>query len=159
MSRSAAETLCLNRPHEIQHLLSITSPGDEKPIQGFQNIKNRLWLRFSDDSEPTPYGPKRKHVEKAIEFGRKCQSMGGTLLIHCEAGVSRSTGMAFVILCDHMGVTKEEAAMEEVFRIRSQSHPNLMVVTHADDILGRRGAMVRMAERARIPTSPYKIVG
>jgi predicted protein tyrosine phosphatase len=51
-----------------------------------------------------------------------------------------------------MGITKEMEAMSEVFNIRLQAHPNLIIATHGDALLRRNGAMIKAAERARVST-------
>ncbi|HDN26840.1 MAG TPA: hypothetical protein ENG03_07045 [Thioploca sp.] len=62
------------------------------------------------------------------------------LLVHCHAGVSRSTAVACAVLCQH-GLTPSQA-VKYVVSIRPQAHPNKYVLTLFDDILGLKGELV-----------------
>lgn len=150
VSRHSAEQLCSNRPESIAHLISITGAKQQKPIRGFKNIKSSLWLKFDDLNEKKHACPKREHVEKIVEFGRKIRDTEGTVLIHCEAGISRSTAAAFVILCDLLGPGKEEEAMQQVANNRPMLHPNKIICEYGDRILNRNGRMIRICDFARI---------
>ena len=68
------------------------------------------------------------------------------MLIHCLAGISRSTASAFITACVHNPDADEE---EIALAIRSASptaSPNLRLVSHADALLGRNGRMTRAVE-------------
>jgi predicted protein tyrosine phosphatase len=64
------------------------------------------------------------------------------MVIHCFAGISRSTAGAFIALC-HLAPETDE--MELALRIRQSSRvasPNPKLVELADGVLGRDGRMV-----------------
>jgi len=84
----------------------------------------------------------RDQVGEVIEFGRRLRG-GDHLLIHCMAGVSRSTACALAILTAHFGPGSERTAAETVRALRRQARPNRLIVTHADAILERQGALVQ----------------
>jgi predicted protein tyrosine phosphatase len=65
------------------------------------------------------------------------------MLIHCWAGISRSTAAAYTALClFRPGAAEEELAFE--LRAASPSAtPNKLIVSLADDVLGRNGRMVK----------------
>jgi predicted protein tyrosine phosphatase len=68
------------------------------------------------------------------------------VVVHCFAGISRSTAAAFSGLC---AVRPDLDEAEIAWRLRSrspQATPNLRIVTLADLILGRGGRMVRAVE-------------
>jgi predicted protein tyrosine phosphatase len=62
------------------------------------------------------------------------------LLVHCLAGVSRSTAVACGVLCQH-GFTPLEA-MQYVLKIRPQAKPNPYILKLFDEILGFDGQLV-----------------
>lgn len=64
------------------------------------------------------------------------------LVVHCWAGISRSTAAAFIVMCANNEPGKE-ALIASVLRDASPSAtPNALMVQIADDVLGRRGRMV-----------------
>ena len=79
-------------------------------------------------------------VADTLDFGRK--HLGASLLIHCNAGVARSTAAALAILCDRLGPGREQEALDEMLRLRPIAVPNLLMVQHTDNLLGRGGALV-----------------
>lgn len=61
------------------------------------------------------------------------------LLVHCQAGISRSTAVACGVLCQH-GLSPSEA-IPFVLSIRPQAQPNLHVLRLFDEILGLEGKL------------------
>lgn len=96
-----------------------------------------------DPHHPTP--PRRRHVRDGLHFARA--HAGRLLLIHCYAGVSRSTALAYAILIDQHGAVGAEAAMlDRLLALRPQACPNRLMVRYADQLLGCRGRMIRAVE-------------
>lgn len=85
--------------------------------------------------------PSPEHVGRIIEFARRWDRRGN-LLIHCMAGVSRSTAAAMLILAaTSPGL---EIPIARLIRDRAPwADPNLRIVELGDQLLGRRGALVR----------------
>lgn len=100
-----------------------------------------LVLRFEDlDSAVTGIRtPAREDVVAALNFSKEIE---GPLLIHCYAGISRSTGIALSIIAARMGPGREGEALSQLLAIRPEAVPNLMIVEHADEILGRTGRLL-----------------
>ncbi len=89
--------------------------------------------------------PGEAHVRELLEFVQ-AWDRAQPLLIHCYAGVSRSTAAAFVSLCA-LQPQRDEAELAQLIRERSPTAtPNLKFVQHADKILGRGGKMVSAIE-------------
>jgi predicted protein tyrosine phosphatase len=67
---------------------------------------------------------------------------GSPLVVHCFAGISRSTAAAFVSVCA-LNPDREELAVARALRDASSTAcPNLRIVALADAVLGRGGRMV-----------------
>ena len=82
----------------------------------------------------------REQVVEAVTFARGHSA--GSLLVHCFHGVGRSAAVALAIMADRFGPGAEGEALERLLAIRPESTPNLVVVKHADDVLGRNGDLV-----------------
>ena len=64
------------------------------------------------------------------------------MLIHCWAGISRSTAAAYIITC-LLNPERDEAEIANTLRAASPSAtPNARLISVADEILGRNGRMV-----------------
>ncbi|HAX79384.1 MAG TPA: hypothetical protein DCY88_27050 [Cyanobacteria bacterium UBA11372] len=129
----------------IQYLISIGHPEESKPA-GYHLVPHRLRLEFDDIPLPisgyTP--PGRKDVEKIISFGTSAGVSGeGDLLIHCGAGISRSTAAALGIFAASL---KPQAALLRVILIQPEALPNRMMVRFADEILGCNGKLIEVTD-------------
>jgi predicted protein tyrosine phosphatase len=85
--------------------------------------------------------PAESHVRQLIAFVDNWDG-AQPMVIHCFAGIRRSTAGAFISLC-HLAPEKD--AMELAHRIRRLSKvvsPNPRLVELADGVLGRNGRMV-----------------
>ena len=86
----------------VTHVLSILDPDCPDP-EAFAEFAphRRLALRFHDIIEPSPdrLAPTREDVERLLAFGGELSMAARShLLVHCHAGVSRSTAAATLIL-------------------------------------------------------------
>lgn len=104
--------------------------------------RRQLILRFDDISEAVPNRRLATvfDIEEAIAFARAAQDK--PLLIHCNAGISRSSAMALAVLADRRGPGAEASALRELIARRPGSIPNIHVVALADTFLDRRGALI-----------------
>jgi len=90
--------------------------------------------------------PSESHVENLMTFVRQWDQ-AAPLLIHCWAGVSRSTAAAFITACA-LRPHRDEAEIAQAVRTKSPTAtPNSRLVTIADAMLGRNGRMVAAIEK------------
>ncbi len=148
-----AVTLCSNGVTRagLSGIISIADPPpyDTKRPRDLDRVGVPiLALDFRDieyqfySGEPAADCPTKDHVSKIISFGRSVQHRPGRLLIHCTAGRSRSTAAAFVILCDRLSTGTEVDALSALLTACERTPlPNTMMVSLADDVLGRGGRM------------------
>ncbi len=109
--------------------------------------ERHLFIGMSDIGQPLPghVAPDVAHVENLLAFVRAWDRRE-PLLIHCWAGVSRSTAAAFVTAC---ALNPERAEDEIASHIRASSPtatPNARFVSIADERLGRKGRMIAAVE-------------
>jgi predicted protein tyrosine phosphatase len=135
----------------VTHVLSILDPGypEPDPIRNF-DLNRRLKLNFHDVIEPMPgwIAPERWDVELLLAFGR---NLGGTaragadethLLVHCHAGLSRSTASAILLLAQSNPTRAAHDVVGQVIRLRPRAWPNLRIIEMGDALLGRDGEIV-----------------
>lgn len=85
--------------------------------------------------------PAQEHVHQLIAFARRwpCHA---PMVVHCFAGISRSTAAAFITACA-LNPARSEAAIARAIRDSSPTaFPNPRLVAFADQILGRDGRMI-----------------
>lgn len=117
-------------PNQID-VIFISSPNEPYSIEGSSNIKDLakecLVLLFNDVTisrkEMSP--PQKEDIQKALEFakGRK------KVLVSCQAGISRSSSIAYLIAAQEVGIT-------EAFNVLDPVHiPNKLIIAHGAAIL------------------------
>jgi predicted protein tyrosine phosphatase len=123
-------------------LLTLLSPDYPETDWRAFACERHLRLAFHDIVEPMPglTAPDRDMMQSVLDFGRDAEDQRA-LLIHCWAGISRSSAAAFAIACDRNPGFERDIAIE--LRRRSPSAtPNRLMVRLADDLLRRDGRMV-----------------
>jgi predicted protein tyrosine phosphatase len=133
----------------VTHVLSILGPDwpDPASFAAFPPHR-RLTLRFHDIIEPTPelIAPSREDVERLLAFGRELgEPAESHLLVHCHAGVSRSTAAAALILAQAYPDRPAQEALDWVAQLRPRAWPNLRILEFGDALLGRNGEIVAAA--------------
>jgi predicted protein tyrosine phosphatase len=80
-------------------------------------------------------------MEKILAFAREWDE-ARPMLIHCFAGISRSTATAFAVACARSADADEHAIARALRAAAPHAQPNRRLVALADDLLDRRGRMV-----------------
>ena len=113
-------------------VITIEEPNTDDPFR--TNAVPQLVLQFHDiDMTMLDYiEPEPEHVQQALTFAREAD---GPLLVHCRAGVSRSTAIALAIAADRLGAGNERQACEWLWETYPQAQPNRLVVFLADETL------------------------
>lgn len=129
--------------HGIRRVISILGP--ETPHRRFDGVADagHLQLTFNDISAAMEgmLSPAVSHVESLVRFARHWDRTT-PLLIHCWAGVSRSTAAAFIAQCA-LHPKADEMVLANCLRdISPSATPNRMMVSFADGMLGRDGRMI-----------------
>jgi predicted protein tyrosine phosphatase len=148
----------------VSHVLSILDPGAPEP-EAFTAFDphRRLELRFHDVIEVGSgwVAPESCDIEQLLAFGRDLTEARGThLLVHCHAGVSRSTAAATLILAQTRPDRPADEALLTVVRQRPRAWPNLRILELGDALLGRRGQIVHAARshyRRMLEREPWMI--
>ncbi|HXP29574.1 MAG TPA: protein-tyrosine-phosphatase [Stellaceae bacterium] len=130
----------------VTHVLSILDPGWPEPAAfGAFGAHRRLDLRFHDIIEELPdqRAVARQDIAALLGFGRALAAAPGAhLLVHCQAGISRSTAALALILIQAWPERPAAAAVAEIARLRPRAWPNLRMIELGDEFLGLDGGLV-----------------
>jgi len=144
----------------VSHVLSILDPGWPEPEAFWAfDPHMRTTLHFHDAIEPAPgiVLPRRQDVEAILNFGRDVGDDLRHLLIHCHAGISRSTAAMMMILAQAFPSENEDAIADRLVNIRPQAWPNSLMIAFADELLDRKGrlrAAVKKIYSRRLAAKP-----
>jgi predicted protein tyrosine phosphatase len=121
-------------------IISIDDPGSDITVIG---AKHGLFI-FEDILNEGPGGPSLAACKAILEHTAAC-GLGprSRLLVHCHAGISRSTAVALGVEAS-LGRTPEEA-WRKVYRARPAAWPNHLVDGYFDDLLDLKGGLLAVS--------------
>ena len=122
------------------HVLTVMANVDQvqRPVSVLP--ANHLKVAMDDITEQVDgfVAPSEQHIEKVLAFVRGWDR-SAPLVVHCYAGISRSTASAFAAACmlnphrDEMSIARQIRAASPI------AQPNRLIVSLADKVLGRDG--------------------
>ena len=126
------------------HVLTVMANVDQ--VQRPESVlpANHLKISMDDITEQMDgfVVPSDSHIEQVLNFVRGWDR-SAPLVVHCYAGISRSTASAFAAVCmlnphrDEMSIARQLRAASPI------ASPNRLIVSLADRALGRDGRMLR----------------
>lgn len=124
------------------HVLSLLGPALDPPSLVNLEPDRRLRLLFNDIIEPAEglILPSADHIAELITFGRGWDRQA-PMLVHCWAGISRSTAAAYILACDRAGPGREGLLAKRLREASPIATPNPLMIELADAALRRDGAM------------------
>jgi len=134
------ETIVQSRAEKVVSLLA-AGTAFSRPASILQH--NHLLLTMHDivEAQLDMVPPGRDHVESLLAFARGWDR-ARPVVVHCYAGISRSTAAAYIIAAA-LAPARDELELAQALRAASPSAtPNPRLIAVADDLLGRRGRMV-----------------
>lgn len=111
------------------------------------DARNHLHIGIDDITCPIDgYNhPCEDHVARLMQFV-KGWDRAAPMVIHCYAGISRSTASAYAAACALSPGHDEMAIAQDMRRASRTAMPNGLIVALADRILGRQGRMIAAIE-------------
>lgn len=135
------------RVHRPSRVVSLLDPDTPWPNILGEGVTNHLKIGVHDISEPQRgcIDPQAHHIRDILEFLHPWDR-AAPLVIHCYAGISRSTATAFVAACLHNPSADEHALALALREASPTATPNRRLVALADAELDRGGRMSRAIE-------------
>jgi len=136
---------------DISHIVSILDPDCAEPdiFRRFAQHQ-RLDLRFHDiiDERAGMVAPNGDDIERSLKFGRSVNSRStGRILVHCYAGLSRSTAAAVLLLAQAQPNRPPEMAVTEMLKLKPRAWPNVRMIELGDESLRCEGKLIRAVRR------------
>ena len=129
----------------VRDLVSIIQPSAQPPTPAGVDPARHHRCPVHDivEAKPGEVRPEVSHIEEVIRFLRTWDGEA-PLLIHCHAGVSRSTAVALIAHVLQTGDPRRSAtALREA---STYAWPNRRIVALADSILGLDGELIEARE-------------
>ncbi len=126
------------------HVVTLLKDTDRVERPRTVDAANHLILGMDDITAPMDgyVIPCDEHVARLIDFVRGW-NRAKPMVVHCYAGISRSTAGAFVAACA-LNPRRDELAIAQALRCASATAtPNIRIVSLADRMLARDGRMVK----------------
>ncbi|CAN1491807.1 COG5350 Predicted protein tyrosine phosphatase [Rhabdaerophilaceae bacterium] len=141
LHRTVTETGARDVLTVIKNIGQVATPAGIAPHR-------HLKLDFADIWHPTPgeVMANEAHVAEILAFVGRWDRLN-PLVIHCYAGVSRSTASAFLAACALRPEVSEIHWAEQIRLASPTATPNIHIVRLADGLLERGGRMVKAVER------------
>ena len=124
-------------------LVTLLNPGTPVARPAAIQAERHLYIGVGDivEVQPGQVLPAEAHVRELLDFAA-AWDQAEPLLIHCYAGVSRSTAAAFIAACA-LGPTRDEGEIARALRAASPTAtPNARLIALADTALDRGGRMI-----------------
>jgi predicted protein tyrosine phosphatase len=146
-----------------RHVITLIRDLDRVTRPPGVDKKNHLIINIDDIVAPADgfTHPCEEHVERLIDFAQQWDR-AAPLVIHCYAGISRSTAGAFTVACALNPAREERAIAQSLRRASATATPNALIVALADRALERNGRMVDAIEsighgRIAIEGVPFRL--
>ena len=130
------------------HVVSLLRNSERNYLFMPSSFKRENWLFLDMDdviSEDAEFAPQKEQVVRLLDWVKKLPS-DAHLVVHCFAGISRSTAAALAIKVQELGVDQVDEAISWLLEERPQACPNPVITKHADELLGANGKLHSAAE-------------
>ena len=135
-----APTVAASGASHLITLINLSTPV-ERPAT--ISAENHLFVGINDIVAPADglVLADDDHVASLIDFVERWDQTR-PLVVHCYAGISRSTAAAFIALCVARPERNERTIAQALRNASPVATPNARLVAIADRLLGREGRMI-----------------
>ena len=160
-SLAALETVVAKT--KATHVVSAINPWSIPETPSGIEPQNHLKIAVNDIVEPQPglVEPTCNHIEELLTFIGHWNA-SSAMVIHCLAGISRSSAAAFIALCQLNAKTDERVVAAQLRAASATATPNSRMVALADKHMQRSGRMRQAVTtigrgEARLSGEPFSL--
>lgn len=129
------------------HVLSLCDPGKRPWLHPKTPIQNCKLFVFEDETNPNyDRSPKKEHVAEILTWAKDLAD-DSVILVHCEAGISRSTAVALALLVQFHGKENIAKCIDLLITVRPAALPNSLIIKYADELLECNGKLIEAGEK------------
>jgi predicted protein tyrosine phosphatase len=135
------------RRHRPSHIVTLLDPQTAVNTPAGIARQRHLRLGVDDIVEPVEGSivPTRDHIANILSFAQTWDR-SAPMLVHCWAGISRSTAAAFILLSDIHGAGSERDIARGLRARAAHAQPNKLMIRYADALMSRDGRMIAAVE-------------
>lgn len=130
------------------HVLSLLRGRERNDLKMPRAFNKDNWLFLEMDDvihETAEFAPTREQVAQILDWGRNLPQ-DAKVVVHCWAGVSRSTAAALALKVQELGVDRIDEAVKWLVDMRPIACPNPVITQFADELLNANGKLHEAAE-------------
>ena len=134
--------------NDITHVLSVITFDLVNDIKfpNYFNRNNWLCLEMDDKIDINAHlAPSKSQISKILEWGRSLPE-DSHVLVHCYAGISRSTACALALKVQSIGIDKIDKAIQWLIKTQPKACPNPVISHFADELLSANGLLFQKSE-------------
>lgn len=129
--------------HDPSHLISLLGPEymieERKGLEGGRHL--RIAVNDITEARDGLVVADESHARQIVDFTRGWDG-SRPMVVHCLAGISRSTAAAYITLCVQNEDVAEDTLARRLRAASPRAKPNRLLVMLADEVLHRGGRMV-----------------
>jgi predicted protein tyrosine phosphatase len=131
------------RATQASHVVTLINVGTPMERPASISADRHLFIGVSDICEPMEGHilPGERHVGALLDFVHRWDR-ARPLVVHCYAGISRSTAGAYISACALLPEADEALIARRLRAASPTATPNARLVATADAMLGRGGRMI-----------------
>ena len=127
------------------HILSLVDPGVKVYTPTLCDGNHKILFMEDFDRPDHPNSPQIEQIHEALEWSRVLPP-DARVIVHCEAGVSRSTAMALGVWVLHNPGKSLKDGSKWLKETRPIACPNLLIAEFIDEILNLDGEFFKACD-------------
>lgn len=143
------------------HLLTLIDEHLNVDSSNLFSVEDHKVLKFDDTEHlDNPRAPTKEICKEILDWG-KTLPKDADLLVHCYAGISRSTAATLALMVQDSGCGGAAigACIDTIVRIRPFAFPNRLMTKYFDELLGLNGELIQKVNELHFSQREKYVIG